>query len=326
MSDDVTLLNSAAMGLGLRTVLTANRSLIVENDNGDSLAFARGVAPSTDQGISAVLEERDVVRSFLRSRGVVVPRTRVHRFGASEEELLRSMTEMGDRVAVRPAWQSRRLETAIDFGELLRVVESLQRVAGRNATRSGRPQSRFMIEEASEGVGTAVLIGYDEILWAPPGVDNGVVEAARRAVEVLPGIEVAAVRLARRYADGEILVTAISPIPRFHESGDHALGLAKRVMRGEAEQRGWHIGAERRDVSPMEVRMFGVPSSQEFETSFRNWLSAHASIEEASGAPDRVGIVESIRIDSHELAELGDRLMNGAVSGTYPLFVEVVPL
>lgn len=325
MIDDTVLLGAAAIARGFRAVMTPNSVLSVETSSARrGIAFARGVAPSTDQGTAAILEEQDVGRTLIASGGISVPKFYSHTFVDNESLVLESLRRLGGRALARPAWQGGRVLVVQKASELEEKLGQLDEAAGASSRRSGRPQSRFMLEEVSEPADRPILISHGDVVGAPVGLAADVADIARKAVLALPGIEVASVSLALRPTDGRWLVTGVRQQPRIWTYRSAARDIADRIL--SAELRVANLPVSESSTTPFHysVEIGGVPDPVALVTEIEHGgLASRCAGSNYSKVESGGTVLFEMEGTPLSVSESARRLIQGSFSDVLPLWVAI---
>lgn len=308
-----------------------------------TLCFARGLPASTPQGTAAMLEEQDVTRSYLVDQNIPVPAWRTFLFSDSIEFVTKEIEVLGYPVTLRPAWRNSRSVHVSDPKELGDAVQVLQKLAGRLASRMGRPQSRYMVERSLGQSSTAILVSHGDALSATrdslggsgisADVSGDFYQLAIKTVAALPGIQVASVQIIAEDVGRDADVQAhgvswLSAEPRLnsHNRANAGLGvqLADQIIERESG-RSQNVGSQDNGEHEATMIFAGVSADGRIRSSLDHFLSNRtiAITSWLDGINDG-GFTVLVRGSHKSLANVAHDIMRGQVPGLLPLRVELL--
>lgn len=340
--DDTSYFHEASLRRGLDTVLAANRVLLVgPGEESTSICLAGGISATTAQGTVALLEEQDVTRLHLHEAGIRVPRFRVFRFTDELASVAPVVEALGYPVGLRPAWRNRRVALVSGPGELDDAIETLRSLAGRLSNRQGRPQSRYMAEEAVGARSAQFLVAHGEVIASKatsgsgPGVDSDhtdLGQLAVRAVTAIPGLNVGTVQVRVGESDGGRashnggLVAWVSAAPRiasFERRRHRGESIADALLALELKHAGMRLGVSRATCA-VSVTLCGLPDVKQAEAVVTDHVNATSELDvarlDAMGDRD---LEMRVSAAPRALADFGDAVIRGEFAAIRPLRVEI---
>lgn len=337
--DATTLLNGAALSSRLDTTLLPDDLLLVTSpSSARTLAFARGIPASTEQGTAALLSERDLTRTMLGQAGHTVPYSASFLFKADRRQALDWADHAGYPVVASPAWLVRSASSAADPESLSERIDHLARLTERRSPGPAHPRARYLVEKIAGAHRVELCLAHGQVLSrnvddvpvAEDALHPALEAVALKAIADIPGLEVGRVWLSvdapTAPPDNQVCqVVDVNPRATFdalhRRDADAAMHAAVRLMSLEAGVQGFDL--TRHGVPSRAALTLGGVALTKRSSELVKALCRAQLPDATVTATDSSGLLVRSERSVDDLGALQQALMTGKIDGVRPLFASI---